>query len=181
MFRVEPPAAGLRRQTDKEVLMNTRPKSMIFPVLFLGLAAVACSRSPSAPVVPVPSELLNAPNEIVVGSSVLRLTTYLWRDFQPSTSPDTRLLAQLQIRAADEAVPSTLVVEKAWLILANEAWLSTPRQERPPAGAGSVEYMSRGGPEWPVGALVTAVIQLRDASNNSYLLRASPQAILRTD
>jgi len=162
--------------------MNTRPKSMILPLLFLGLAAVACSRSPSAPVVPVPSELLAAPNEIVVGSSVLRLTTYLWRDFQPSTSPDTRLLAQLQIRAAaGQAVPSTLVVGKAWLILANEAWLSTPRQEGPPSGAGSVEYMSRGGPEWPIGALVTAVIHLRDASNNSYLLRAPPQAILRTD
>ena len=162
--------------------MNISPWSRIFPSLLLGLAAVACSRNPSAPVVPVPSEILAAPTEIVVGSSALRLTTYFWRDFQPGSSTDTRLLAQLQIRAAaGEALPSALVVEKAWLILADQAWLSTPRQEGPPSGAGSVAYMLRGGPEWPVGALVTAVIQLRDAGNNSYFLRASPQAIQRTD
>jgi len=157
--------------------MNISTWSRIFPSLLLGLAAVACSRNPSAPVVPVPSEILAAPTEIVVGRSSLRLTTYFWRDFQPGSSVDTRLLAQLQIRAAaGEAVPPALVVERAWLIMADQAWVTTPR-----LGAGSVVYMLRGGPEWPVGALVTAVIQVRDSSNGTYLLRASPQAIHRTD
>ncbi len=162
--------------------MNRKEKSVILPSILLGLVIAACSRSPSALVAPVPPEILAAPNEIVVGSTTLRLTTYLWRDFQPSTSPDTRLLAQLRIQTgAGSVIPPGLEVEKAWLVLDNESWLSTPRQEGPPSSASSLEYMSRAGPEWPIGALVKAVIQVRDASNNSYLLSAAPQAIARVE
>ena len=162
--------------------MDRKEMSAIVRFIFLTLLVTGCGRNPSAPIVQVPPEIVNAPNEIVVGGTTLRLETYLWRDFQPSTSPDTRLLAQLRIQAgAGNLIPSGLAVEKAWLVLNDEAWVSTPRQEGPPSSESNLEYMSRGGPSWSIGALITAVVQVRDASNNSYLLRAAPQAIGRVD
>jgi hypothetical protein len=162
--------------------MNRREASAIVPFIFFILLITSCARNPSAPIVQAPPEIVNAPSEIVVGGTMLRLQPYLWRNFQPSSSPDTRLLAQLRIQAGTgNLIPPGLVVEKAWLILDDEAWVSTPRQEGPPSSETDLEYMSRGGPFWSVGALVTAVVQVRDASNNSYLLRAAPQTIARAD
>jgi len=162
--------------------LNRKETLAIVPLIFLTLIATGCGRNPSAPIVQAPPEIIIAPNEIVVGGTTLRLQTYLWRDFQPGSSPDTRLLAQLRIQAgAGNLIPPGLTIEKAWLVLDDEAWVSTPRQEAPPSSASSLEYMSRGGPEWSVGALVTAVVQVRDASNNSYLLRAATQAIGRVE
>ena len=159
-----------------------RESSGIISLVVVALMAVACNRNPSAAVIPVPPEILSAPNEIVVGTTELRLTTSLWRNFQPSPSPDTRLFAQLRIESpAGGVVPSGLQIDKAWLVLGDEAWISIPRPEAPPSTPNSVEYMSRGGPEWPIGGLVTAVIQLRDANNNVSLLRAAPQAVGRVD
>ena len=166
----------------RETCMKRRETSAIVPLVFLTLLLTGCGRHPSAPIVRVPPEIVNAPSEIVVGSTTLRLETYLWRNFQPSESPDTRLLAQLRIRAGTGSViPPGLALEKAWLILNNEAWVSTPRQEGPPSSENNLEYMSRGGPSWSVGTLITAVVQVRDASNKAYLLRAAPQAINRAD
>jgi hypothetical protein len=149
-------------------------------LVFLGLLA-GCSAALTAPIGPVPPEIVDAPNEIVVGDATLRLNVDPWRDFQPSSSPDTRLMTQFQIAVSTGTVPSGLRAEKAWLVRGNEAWITIPRQEAPPSSASSVEYMSRGGPAWPVGTLVTGVLQLRDAANNSYLLRSSAQAIGRTE
>ena len=153
---------------------------LITRLVFLGLLA-GCSTVPTAPIGQVPPEIVDAPNEIVVGNATLRLNVYPWRDFQPSTSPDTRLMTQFQIAVATGNLPSELRAEKAWLVRENEAWITIPRQEAPPSSATRVEYMSRGGPTWPVGTLVIGVLQLRDAANNSYLLRSSAQAIARTD
>ena len=162
--------------------MTRKETSAIVPLIFLTLLVTACARNPSAPIGQVPPEILNAPSEIVVGGTTLRLQPYLWRNFQPSTSADTRLLAQLRIQAGTgNLIPAGLVVEKAWLILDDDAWVSTPRQEGPPSNESNLEYMSRGGPTWSVGALITAVVQVRDSSNNSYLLRAAPQAIGRVE
>lgn len=162
--------------------MNRRETSAIAPLIFLTMLVIGCGRNPAAPIVQVPPEVVNAPNEIVVGGTALRLETYLWRNFQPGTSLDTRLLAQLRIRTGTgNLIPAGLTVEKAWLFLDDEAWVSTPRQEGLPSSESSLEYMSRAGPSWSVGALVTAVVLVRDAGNNSYLLRAAPQPIGRVE
>lgn len=162
--------------------MKRKETSTLVPLIFLTLLVTGCGRNPSAPIVQVPPEIVGAPNEVVVAGTALRLETYLWRNFQPGTSPDTRLLAQLRIRAGTGSlIPPGLTVEKAWLVLDDEAWVSTPQQEAPPSSESSVEYMSRGGPSWSVGAQVTAVVQVRDAADKAYLLRAAPQAIARVE
>lgn len=140
-------------------------------------ALFACSTDPTAPVVPVPPDLLSAPSQIDVGSVTLHLETYLWRNFQPSTESGTPLLALLRIKAAPGAsLPPGLKVERAWLVLNDSAWESTPREEGPSGDPSSLELMSRNGPEWPVGSTITTVIRVRDASA-VYLLRSMPQQI----
>jgi hypothetical protein len=140
-----------------------------------------CSAAPLAPIGPVSPEIVNAPNEIVVGNATVHLTIFPWRDFQPSTSPDSRMMTLFQISAPTGSLPAGLRAEKAWVVRENEAWISVPRQETPAPSASRTDYMSRSGPTWPVGTVVTGVVQLRDAVNNSYLLRSSAQAIARTD
>lgn len=145
---------------------------------FLG----ACSAGPSAPIQPTPPELANAPTEIVIANSTLRLTSFLYRNFQPGPAMDTRIIAPLRIESGPgQVVPAGVRVQTAWIILGDEAWISTPRQERPPPSPDTVEYVSRGGPEWPIGALLTAVVEIRDANNVSYLLRGHPQRLVRVE
>jgi hypothetical protein len=160
--------------------MAVTANPLITRLIFLSLLA-GCGAVSSAPTGQVPPEIVDVPNEIVVGNTTLRLTVYPWRDFQPSSAPDTRLMTQFQITAGSGTVPSGLRAEKAWLVRENEAWPTTLRQEAPPSSATRVEYMSRGGPTWPVGTLVVGVLQLRDAANKSYLVRSSPHGIERAD
>ena len=152
-----------------------------FTQLVLATLLAGCSQVPSAPIAQVPPEVITAPNEIVVGNATLRLDIYPYRNFQPSISPDTRLIVGFQLAAGNGSIPSGLRAEKGWLVRENEGWISTPRQEQPPVKDSQIEYVSRAGPEWPVGALVTGVLQLRDASNHSYLLRSTARAIGRAD
>ena len=151
-----------------------------FGVTFL---SAACSKYPSAPVIPADTDLLAAPDEILVENNALRLTSYPWRDFMPGVGEtDTRLRAVLRIQAAQgKVVPSGLIVEQAWVIYDGDAWVWTPTGERAEPNGSALEISAGGGPTWPIGALVTAVVRARDARNNSYLLRAAPQAINRTD
>ena len=158
--------------------MITTP--LITRLVFLAVLA-GCSAAPTAPIGQVPPEVVSAPKETVVGNATLRLSVFPWRDFQPSSSPDTRLMTQFQIAIVTGSLPPGVRAEKAWLVRENEAWVSVPHQEAPPSSASKIEYMSRGGPTWPVGTLVTGVLQLRDSANNSYLLRSSAQAIGRAD
>ena len=127
--------------------MYSREKSVIAAVVVLASLAGGCVGNSSAPIVQVPPDILSAPTEIAVGTTTLRLGTYLWRNFQPSTEPDTRLLALFRIQSANgNAVPAELQIERAWIVLNDAAWVSIPRQEMPAYTPSMVEYMSRGGP-----------------------------------
>lgn len=164
--------------------MKRKEKYALVPLLVFVLGTAGCGRDSIAPaaVVPVPPEILAAPTQIAIGSTTLRLTTYLWRDFQPGASTDATLLARLQLQAdAGSAIPSGLKVDKAWVVLDSQAWVTAPRQEGPLPNTSTLVVISRGGPAWGVGALVTVVAQVRDGGNNSYLLRAAPQKIVGAD
>ena len=142
----------------------------------------ACSTNPSAPIGQTPPEVANAPTEVVVRNVTITLAVGPWRNFMPGTMVDTRLMTLFGITGASgNAVPSGLRVEKAWLIHGNESWISTPRQEQPPPSPDRVEYMSRQGPTWPVGDLVTGVLLLRDIDDHAFFLRSPPIAIGRAD
>ena len=143
--------------------------------------SLGCSSAPSAPVGKVSPELLNAPAEIVVQNATLRLEIYPYRNFQPGTSVDTRLIAGFTIVVGAGSFPIGLRAERAWLVRNAEAWNSTPTAQPEISTPDQMKYVSRKGPEWPVGDLVIGVLQLRDARNNSYLLRSASQTIGRAD
>jgi hypothetical protein len=139
----------------------------------------ACNSAPLAPIERVSPDLLNSPNQLVVDNATLRLEIYPYRDFQPGIEVDTRMIAGFRLVVSDGTFPVGLRAEKAWVVRGDEAWVSVPSQQT--STPTQVEYVSRKGPQWPVGDQVVGVVQLRDVRNNSYLLRSAPQPIGRTD
>lgn len=153
-------------------------RSLLLLISVLG----ACTANPSAPIGQVPPEVANAPTEIAVRNVTITLDVGLWRNFMPGSNVDTRLMTLFGVTSASgSAVPPDLRADKAWLVRGNESWVSTPRQEQPPPSPNRVEYMSRQGPMWPVGDLVTGVLRLRDAQGHTFYIRSSPIAIGRVE
>jgi len=150
----------------------------------LGFAtfATACTTNIVAPVNHLPLEAQNAPTQVVVDDTPLQVDLYIYRNFQPGTVVDTRIIAAFQLTAAaGHPLPLGLRPEKAWIVHTQEFWASAPRQEQPSVNDNRVDFVSRQGPTWPVGDFVTGVLMLRDAGNNSYFLRSPPRAIGRAD
>lgn len=141
----------------------------------------ACNSAPSSPIEPVSPDLLNSPNQVVVDNASLRLEIYPYRNFQPGTSVDTRMIAGFRLMVDAGAFPAGLRAEKAWLVRGGEAWITVPTHQPETSTPTQIEYVSRSGPQWPVGDTVVGVVQLRDLLNHSYLLRSAPQPIGRAD
>ena len=157
-----------------------RNANLLITTFLVGLLAAGNS-APFAPIERVSPDLLNSPNQLVLENATLRLDTYPYRDFQPGVEVDTRLIAGFRLTVSAGTFPVGLRAEKASLIRGDVAWVSVPDHQPQISTPTQVEYVSRKGPEWPVGDLVVGVVQLRDLRNNSYLLRGAPQAIGRTD
>ena len=158
-----------------------RTAATLIATFVVTVLTAACSSVPSAPVGRVPPEILNSPSQIVIGNATLRLDIYPYRDFQPGISVDTRLIAGFRLMISAGTFPVGLRAEKAWLVRDDEAWTSVPSHLPEISTPTQIEYVSRKGPEWPVGDLVVGVLLLRDLGNNSYFLRSAPQAVGRTD
>src|SRR5689334_4679884 len=152
---------------------NVNP--LITTLLVATLAA--CNSAPLAPIQRVSPDLLNAPNQLVVDNATLRLDIYPYRDFQPGTVVDTRMIAGFRLLVRAGTFPAGLRAEKAWLVRGDEAWVSVPSNQPQISTPTQIDYVSRKGPQWPVGDLVVGVVQLRDVRNNSYLLRSASQPI----
>ena len=148
---------------------------------FLVGVLAACNSAPFAPIERVSPDLLNSPNQLVVENATLQLDIYPYRDFQPGTAVDTRLITGFRLIVSAGTFPVGLRAEKAWLVRGDEAWVSVPDHQPQISTPTQIEYVSREGPQWPVGDFVVGVVQLRDLSNNSYLLRSAAQPIGRTD
>ncbi|HZC68726.1 MAG TPA: hypothetical protein VE201_08925 [Nitrospirales bacterium] len=142
-----------------------------------------CKEGTAPVIAPVPSEILSAPEEIVVRGVTVRLDTYLWRDFQPVSPPDGKpLIAVLRLKSTDgKAIPSGLRVGSVWVVNGDSAWMAEARQEHPPADSAEIEFVAREGPKWGPGITVDVVIRVRDATGDPRLLRATAQPIYRTD
>jgi hypothetical protein len=101
----------------------------------------------------------------------------------PISPPDGRpLVAVLQIRTDDASqVPSSVTADMAWVVHDGAMWSATPREDRPRAETSpNYEVVARDGPKWGPDISVEVVVQLRDGSGRSYLLRAPMQMIGKT-
>lgn len=160
--------------------MRSRPK--LLPGLVLA-TITACSDSPTSPrTVPVESSIRDAPTSVTIDGVALVLETFLWRNFMPSLSNDTRMIGVLRVRpGAADPVPDGLVVEEAWVILGSRAWQAAPRLESSNPDDNYLEVVARGGPLWPVGSSLDVVVQVRGATGQAYLLAVRGQVLHRSD
>jgi hypothetical protein len=134
--------------------------------------------------VPVTSELRDAPLETPFGGVTVQLATSLWRDFQPSTPPDGQpLIAVLRVTSVDgTSIPAALQADSAWILNSDLAWATAVREEwTRGAGAPFFEVVARDGPRWGPGIEVDVVVRLRDSAGHHVLLQARGQLIQRTD
>jgi hypothetical protein len=134
-----------------------------------------------------PSELTRvgaATDSVTAEGAVLRLSTYLWRDFMPIAPPDGEpLRAVLRITTANSsAFPPALRADAAWIVNGWGVWATWVREtrERSP-GYPALEVSAEGGPKWGPGIEVDVVVRLRDTGDRTWYLRARRQMIQRTD
>ncbi len=148
------------------------------------LSGLGCP-APTVPSVPLDT-LLAAPESIDLGGRTLVLETYLWRDFMPPMNAGgSDLMAVVFITAADlQPFPEDIDADKLWLINGGEVWETKfggenrPRDEAHPH---QLEKYVSGGPSWPTGIEVEAVVRITTRSGRVSLLRASGQTIHRTE
>jgi hypothetical protein len=131
------------------------------------------------------SQLRTAPEAVTLpGGQTLRLSTYLWRDFQPVSPVDGKpLIAVFRVATADQTpLPTGTRVDAAWVVFGDEVWNAQPVEEQPrESGSPSLEVVGRNGPKWGPNASVDVIVQVRDDRNATYRLQAPQQPIARTD
>jgi len=156
-------------------------KLLIGIIILLG--CLTCSKVTSPPDDPTLEELLSAPEQILLEEYNLRLDTLLWRDFAPMSDPEgSSLFAVTWIVETDSlTLPEWVKASMLWVVYNGEVWnpeiLTTPHTSAPPF---KVQQYASGGPRWPIGVLVDAIVEI-DRGKNCYLLRAHNQPIKRTD
>jgi hypothetical protein len=134
-----------------------------------------------------PAELARvraATGSVTAEGALLRLSTYLWRDFMPSAPPDGEpLRAVLRMTTADSsAFPPALHADAAWILNGRDVWATWVRETRQRLpGDPTLEVSAEGGPKWGPGIEVDVVVRLRDAAGRASYLRARKQMIHRTD
>ena len=133
---------------------------------------------------PVSKEiLLQAPEQLRVGTHSLVLEPFLQMDFmpvQPPGGPKLRCLIQV-VAKGERAFPTNLDATYLWVIRGEETWAVPLPGKRADVGRENVLAKDvRGGPKW-TGRGLTVVVRLVDSqTRRSHLLRASNQAILVT-
>jgi hypothetical protein len=158
--------------------------------LFTLTLTSGCGGGGPAPVSPTPSsatanQLRTAPEAVTLpGGQVLRLSPYLWRDFQPVSPVDGKpLVAVFRVSTEDMTpLPMGTRVDAAWVVFGDEVWNAQPVEEHPrESGSPSLEVIGRNGPKWGPNVSVDVIVQVRDDRNAAYRLQARRQPIARTD
>jgi hypothetical protein len=166
-------------------LENSMPKACL-ALLVVAFCAIACSPTglpptPASVTPPLPStdprsSLLAAATSVTFAGKTLTLESSPWRNFQ---FPYDTLIMLLTVKTMDgSAVPSGVSVDSAWALNDSDMWSASPlTPQTPQQGFKNFAVQASGGPRWPVGSLMTAVVLLRDAAGNTVLLRAPDQPI----
>ncbi len=123
--------------------------SLLRLLLLLVTLGAGCSAS-TAPAVPV-DELLAVPTSAMIDQSEVHATAEIWRDQGLGPVRPTPLGVDIRLTG-----PASIDVVLIWVILGDEVW--SGRAERID-GVG--RWLARGGPEWPIGAETTVVVQIR--------------------
>jgi hypothetical protein len=133
------------------------------------------------------------PMRVSVSSTTLRISVYLWRDFQPRVSlrrdfqpaspPDGQpLIAVVRVRTVAEALLPEISAGRIAVIRRGQAWIAPMVEENPYSrGDSRLEVVARNGPRWGPGILVDVILELRDSSGKAHLIRVPDEEIERTE
>jgi hypothetical protein len=123
---------------------------------------------------PAPVALLNTPLTVTVSGKQVALGVDL------TVHPNLGLSALL--RTTDNSLwPSDVSSGRVWVLHRNVAWVTNtmPDPRLLPLAIGLKAVVAAGGPTWPVGDSADVVMELRDGSGTTQLVRAPRQVIAR--
>jgi len=149
----------------------------------VSIALAACGEK--NPVSPLRSaELRRAPLSITVDGVDVVLTSYLWRDFQPTSPPDGKGLAvSVHVGITDGSpIPSTITADAVWVVYGGQVWAASLEEVSLASPMPSYyEAVARDGPKWGPAVAVDVIARVHDSKGATWLLRAASQTINRTD
>jgi hypothetical protein len=146
----------------------------VLKVLIAACLLVAACTELSGFLEPAPPTLLTTPLIVTVGGKQVAVGVDL------TAHPSLDLSAIL--RTTDNSIwPSAVSSGRVWVIHRNVAWVTnTMPDARPlPLAIGLKAVVAAGGPSWPAGDSADVVMELRDGSGTTQLLRAPRQLITR--
>ncbi len=151
------------------------------PEVYQRLVAQNATAQPKSATEPSLDSLQAAPTEVTLANRRYQLEAYVWRDFMPSTSPNTSgLMASVRLTSKDPGVtPPALAIRRLWVIQDEAVW-ETPVEQLPRSPQDAVEATARGGPTWEPGSAVEVVVQLDLGQGKTAWLRSPNQTIERT-
>jgi hypothetical protein len=141
------------------------------------------------------ADLSAARESITIGSSRLRLTAYLWRDFMPMGVPDDSessraalaaargMIAKIELSAEGDApLPKSLHAEVVYVVQDDRIWQTRQIEERRDhSNCSSVDLVIRNGPQWKPSSFVDVFVRIADGTSIPQLLVVQHQVINRAE
>ena len=140
-------------------------------------------------------DLRSAPIDVVLDGRSLHLSTYIWRDFAPSSySGGQPMIAVFKVSTSDKKpLPSGIRMDRSWVLFGDQIWEAWEFRTRMKGSTKSedswvrcpespvCEVTAREGPKWDPGIYVDVVVRLIDKEGRQYLLQAQKQYVYVTN
>ena len=123
------------------------------------------------------NQLKSSPENVVINGNRYTLYTYLWRDFMPSSEPNTGLMCVVNIKRPDSGsiLHNTTSLSKIYVVYNHQIWISDDfdthlfRDD-------NWEVVIRNGPKWDTNIVVDVICEFNHAGK-SYRLISKSQKI----
>ena len=163
----------LRARAQSFRLLKFSPVFLTILLIQASLSLSSC-QSPFSPV----KDLDKIPETAIIEDTKISMTVYLWRDFMPGeNSGGSDLMAAVVLTAENaSSFPVYLTADKIYVVYGNDSWEGNLKEDfRPlsPADLNKISLSAQGGPKWPVGSQVDAVVRLVAHGSSYYLIKAS--------
>jgi hypothetical protein len=165
----------------------SRVTATILALAALGLAGcsddhrVIGPRPPSVPSLSL-SQLLSAPDSLVVDSTTMSVHVDLWRDFMSDHTSGSPLFVSAQLNGSPPGTyPASAGEVYVWVIHESNVWSAImPLTLIDPNLSGAHVYQVGGGPRWGPGITVDVVLGVRTSPTEVSLVRLRDVLILMT-